>query len=452
MSSYTPAIKKDGSPSWFRVYYKYSACIVISTPDITLLCDPWFGNNTYYGTWDRYPRHEITRQFIGEFDAIFISHIHPDHYCPESISKLFQIYGEKPIYISDWKTKKNYLHFKLNADGFADNVKTLDTLQVGSTLLKSLPNDTGSSSDVDSSLIVADLDSRKAVLNFNDCINSSQYSETINNYLRTHSFDLSLFCLGYTGAGPYPQTYYSPVSQSDDLKTLALKKKQQFFDRYLETIKLIPSSFRLPFAGKYIFSGQLSFLNQFRGVADALEVKQIDPSAIVLDDSGDSYFDVNNLQASSQRVNYYPSNISPVAKTFSWQNWLSFEPDISILRRLLVQAVLRAHNKTECTLDCIWSFYVFSDNVSMFDVSEHPYDHSVSILEANCNLNSKPLDKCPNPVIKSDLFISRKALFSVLTGLSHWNNYEVGSVFFVRRNPDIFVREMQKFLNFCSVC
>ena len=438
--------------SGFRVYYKYSACIKICTTDISILCDPWFGNDAYYGTWDRYPCHEITQQFIGKFDAIWISHIHPDHYCPHSISTLFELYGEKTIYIADWKEKKNYLKLKLAADGFTANVQTIDSVKVGSTLLKCIPNDTGSNSDIDSSLIVADLDSRKAVLNFNDCINSPQYAEAINSFLAENRFDLSLFCLGYTGAGPYPQTYYSPVTQSERLEELALRKKRQFFDRYLKAVEMIPSRFRLPFAGKYILSGELSFLNKYRGVADALEVKEIDASAIVLDDSGDSFFDVLGLKPSSQRTQYYPYQNSTVSKDYAWQSWLSIEPDMTILRRLLFQAASRAHQKSECNTDCVWCFHVFSDEVPLSDVAEKPYTHSVLILEVNCNIKSKPFDACLDPDIKSDLFISRKALFSVLTGLCHWNNFEVGSAFFVRRNPDLFSREMQSFLNFCSVC
>ena len=49
------------------------------------------------------------------------------------------------------------------------------------------------------------------------------------------------------------------------------------------------------------------------------------------------------------------------------------------------------------------------------------------------------------------LFIESKALFAVLTGITHWNNYEIGSVFQVRRYPDVFRREMSGYLNFLSV-
>ena len=99
--------------------YKYSACITISSRDISILCDPWFSDNAYYGTWEEQPKHDITREYIGNFDAIWISHIHPDHYCPSTIKKLVEIYGEKPIYISDWGDNKNYLKLKLEADGWS---------------------------------------------------------------------------------------------------------------------------------------------------------------------------------------------------------------------------------------------------------------------------------------------------------------------------------------------
>lgn len=35
----------------FKVFYKYSACIKICADDISILCDPWFSENAYYGTW-----------------------------------------------------------------------------------------------------------------------------------------------------------------------------------------------------------------------------------------------------------------------------------------------------------------------------------------------------------------------------------------------------------------
>ena len=65
----------------FKVVYKYSACIKIFTDDVIILCDPWF-NEAYYGTWIQQNKTNNIEEFIGDFDIVYISHIHPDHYDP----------------------------------------------------------------------------------------------------------------------------------------------------------------------------------------------------------------------------------------------------------------------------------------------------------------------------------------------------------------------------------
>jgi L-ascorbate metabolism protein UlaG (beta-lactamase superfamily) len=106
----------------FRVYYKYSACIKVCTEDIAILCDPWFGGNAYEGTWGQYPSVKDARKLVGNFDAIYISHIHPDHYCAESIAKLLSFYGPKPIWIADWGDQPNYLAKKIESDGLGKHI------------------------------------------------------------------------------------------------------------------------------------------------------------------------------------------------------------------------------------------------------------------------------------------------------------------------------------------
>ena len=78
----------------FKVVYKYSACIKIVTDDVTILCDPWF-NDAYYGTWTQQNKINNIEEFIGDFDVVYISHIHPDHYDPITLDLLFKYFGEK---------------------------------------------------------------------------------------------------------------------------------------------------------------------------------------------------------------------------------------------------------------------------------------------------------------------------------------------------------------------
>ena len=46
------------------------------------------------------------------------------------------------------------------------------------------------------------------------------------------------------------------------------------------------------------------------------------------------------------------------------------------------------------------------------------------LITFNCNKNSDAREVAIKPTCHSHLFIESKALFAVLTGVSHWNNYE----------------------------
>jgi len=202
----------------FKVFYKYSACIKICTDDVSILCDPWFGDSAYDGTWGQYPKTNDVENLVGEFDMVYISHIHPDHYCPETLNLLFKKFGKKKIIIADWgKDKSNYLERKIRSDGFGDLLSISNNEKINDTELNIIPNDTNSISDIDTALIVSSQRTGKAVLNINDCIyNQSHFNHILKlkNKLKT---EFTLFCFGYTGAVPSPQTYYSPETKVDIL-------------------------------------------------------------------------------------------------------------------------------------------------------------------------------------------------------------------------------------------
>ena len=165
----------------FKVIYKYSACIKICTHDVNILCDPWFGKNAYEGTWTQFPQIQNITDFIGNFDIVYLSHIHPDHYCPETLKLLFNKFGEKEILIADWGDKHpNYLEKKLRNDGLEKFLNVKNHKIINDTEINIIPNKTGSSSDIDSALIVSSKSLQKSVLNINDCIyNKSLFNEII---------------------------------------------------------------------------------------------------------------------------------------------------------------------------------------------------------------------------------------------------------------------------------
>ena len=309
-------------------------------------------------------------------------------------------------------------------------------------------------SDIDSAIIVSSKKLKKSVLNINDCIYNKIHFEKILNLKNKLNTEISLFCLGYTGAGPYPQTFYSPIIEQDILIKKATEKKNNFFERYKKAIQEIPSAKRLPFAGKYLLSGELSILNQFRGVADALEVKEFDDDAIVLDDSGNSFFDLEEMNSSNERSEFYRYPINQFNnRDYLWRTILNFNPSKVLLKRLLFQSIKRAHLKSECDENFFYSFYIYDnfEELKKIWLIKEPQNSYQLIITFNCNKNTNPFETNSEPKIHSHLFIESKALFAVLTGLTHWNNYDVGSVYQIRRKPDIYESNMVTYLNFLSV-
>ena len=438
----------------FKVEYKYSACIKIITNDIVILCDPWFITPANEGTWGHYPPVKEIKNLVGDFDVIYLSHIHSDHYCPDTIKYLFDHYGKKRILIADWGHANNYLLRKLQADGLSDDAICCSTFDIGKTGVVLIPNKTSSGSDIDSSIIVYSKTTRKSVLNINDCYFNEGLSQAILSTVEELGLTISLFCLGYTGAGPYPQSYYSPFIEVDTLIEKANRKKEDFFERYLYAVNSISSTNRLPFAGKYVLQGELSLLNKFRGVADALEVKKIDPGAIILDDGGHAYYDIELEKAFFERKTSYciPPYIPPKSE-FPWRTAINFIPQDSLLLRLLSSSLKRAHSKSECSRNCLWSIYVLDNPSDILGIwmSQEPWTSLTPLKTFNCNnkVDHGMVDIPPD--IHSHMFIERKALFCALTGISHWNNYAGGSVYQVRRVPDEFDRSMQNYLNFLCV-
>ena len=124
-----------------------------------------------------------------------------------------------------------------------------------------------------------------------------------------------------------------------------------------------------------------------------------------------------------------------------------------MLKRLLFQSIKRAHSKSEALSNYLYSIYTYDDPIEINNIfaTSNPQDKLIPTVTFNCRKDCNPLIDIGEVLIHSHIFIESKALFAVLTGITHWNNYEVGSVYQVRRVPDKFEPTMQAFLNFLSV-
>jgi UDP-MurNAc hydroxylase len=420
------------------VKYIYSACIVTESPDVKILHDPWFTQGVYDGAWYHFPVISNPLELIGDCDFIYISHVHPDHYDPIFLEKYFDKFGSKKILIANHST--NHLKNKIKIDGFECEVLE-KPFHVGSSTVEIYPYNTSSESDIDSSLSLTYFDGNRkhVILNTNDCIFEKSFLEKIKQNLG----EIDILLTTYTGAGPYPQTYYD-VNDSELTKKAEIKKNS-FIERYKETITIINAKRNIPFAGKYLLGGGLSHLNKYRGVIDQLDIKVYDPFAIILADAGGS-IDTKNLDATNIRTEYYSegqidNRILEISKNKFDYELLFSETHQNMLpvKRLLYKAYVNALKKSEVDYDYYMVIKI---------------DNHYAILNLNNNL--KPninyfdnVEDLPSP--RSVIYLDKRYLFGLLTNVFHWNNAEIGSHIRCRRFPDIFDRRVQRFLNFLTL-
>lgn len=420
-----------------HVKYFYSACVLIKTDDLSILCDPWFTEGIYDGSWYQYPKISNPIESIGEVDYIYISHIHPDHYDPEFLKNYFNIYGKKTLLIGDYRL--NHLKNKIISDGFDYEILTSKFIK-GLTTVEIFPHDTNSLSDIDSAMLVSVADDCKVykVLNCNDIVFNDSFLYTLKEKVG----DIDILLIGYTGAGPYPQCFFDLTDPQ--LKIEADEKKRNFIGRYLKNISVINARINIPFAGKYYLGGKLALLNDYRGISDPVEILEHDERAIVLADNGGS-IDAKSLMPTAVRTKKYSNS--------EIQDYCSSLIDNKMNYEVLIN--------NDCKVKLPFEYLMRKSFSNAIKKSELDSDYYICIqLEDklhifNCNKNKNEYkimargDGLPEP--RSEYFLDSRHLFGLLTKIFHWNNAEVGSHLKVRRFPNIYNKKAIKFMNYFSI-
>jgi UDP-MurNAc hydroxylase len=329
----------------------------------------------------------------------------------------------------------------MRADGIEATILK-EPLIISNTEIQIIPHLTGSISDIDSAIIVKykDKDKIHCVVNANDII----FDEKMRSDLKVSAGDVDILLCGYTGAGPYPQTYFD--LKDPKLLTEAENKKNAFFERYKTLTNQINAKVNIPFAGKYILGGKLTNLNVVRGVADPVEVLDIDKNAVVLADNGGE-INTLNLTPSSVRVRKYDDvEIQKCIENIRNKK-MDYErliPEDEIhqlpLKRLLVSATRNAISKSECEEDYYFCFNLPNNQYAVINANKN-VTNNIAFIDDISNLS------LPN----SQILIDPRYLFGLLTNIYHWNNAEVGSQYNTRRTPNSFNRKAQAFLNYLVI-
>ena len=421
----------------------YSACIEIETNNLRILCDPWFTQGIGIGSWYLFPEPKDPFKIIKEPDLIYISHIHNDHYDKFFLKKLYKKYGSKKILIP--KFKKNYLEMRAKLDGF--NVEAINHLNFKNTNIYIVPNDQNDPNDIDSALYVNCEETNKNIINLNDNQWNSKQNYELKKIMNKHTKELDFLALGYTGAGPYPQTFFDTKKNYKELLIEANKKKIKFFNQYKKYTRYFKSKYHFPFAGSYILGGKHFYLNEFRGNPDSLEVKKFDKKAIILKDFGGSINLIRNKISGERKKKHdfkknklYLKKIKKKKYDFEL-DFKNFDYAKINFRRMIISSYFRASTKTIINTNYYLIFKIQNQSkvLNTYVLNLNKKKFSLDIFSGDKKLKLKQ---------KYEIFIDYRLFFGLLSGIYHWGDAMGASLFLTRRQPNIYNPVIQKFLIF----
>lgn len=266
-----------------RLRHLASSSVVVESGDTKVLCDPWLRDGAYYGSWAHYPPVDVEPEALADVDAIYISHIHPDHFHQETLERLND---DVPVYIHDYRWE--FLRKNIERLGFeVIELPHDERVHLGGDLhLNVLASDDcdpeacgsyfgcgwwmdavsggharGDGSTQIDSMGVFD-DGEHVIVNANDCRwpMSRQAAARVKE-----SYDaIDLLLMQYSAANFYPQCMadYTPEQK----RAAASSVIQELYGDAESFIRVFEPDYFMPFAGSYTLAGSLADLNDYLAV------------------------------------------------------------------------------------------------------------------------------------------------------------------------------------------
>ena len=436
-----------------------SSTVGLNLSGYKLLMDPWLTDGEYYGSWSHYPYYDLDKNIneINSYNAIYISHIHPDHCSDDTLRKISK---EIPIYIHSYHSK--FLKFKLERIGFKvieleNNKRTkLDKNAYLNIFAADNCNPElcfkfsgcadftakeGNSQQIDTLSIIDD--GKNVLMNVNDC--PFELAQSTFNDIKKQYEKINVLLTGYGGAGPYPQCFEN--LNSEEKMIAAQSKEKKFLNQAIKYIDEIKPDYYLPFAGTYTLTGKLSNLQNLRGVSS------IDNAYNFFE----NYYSSKNLSNSirSLKLNVgstFDLNIKEYDKDYQKINIKEYQSYID----LELSNKLFTYEKDE--IPSFDEIYELSKKAHQKFLDKMLINNVSLKSDIFVKVNGKSLMLGKNKdllVVKSDEInqISKKyvryetdtrLLKRLLMGprYAHWNNAEIGSHLKFFRKPNSFERDV----------
>ena len=437
-----------------------SATVGIILKNYKILMDPWLTDGEYYGSWSHFPKFDLEKNLdeINSYNAIYISHIHPDHCSDETLKKIKK---DIPVYIHSFHSK--FLKFKIERAGFKvieleNNVRTEIAKNTFINVIAADNCDpklcfkftgcadltaNGQSQQIDTLSVIDD--GKNSIMNINDC--PYELATSTFKSLKKKYDKIDILLTGYGGAGPYPQCFDN--LNMDEKQVAAKKKERQFLDQALNFIDDLKPNYYLPFAGTYTLSGKLSKLQDIRGVSSVnnayeyIDNKIKDKKTKSIKINPGSTFDLATQKTDKpykpidkkEYKKYVEENL--VNRPLAYE--MDDEPNFNEIFELGKKAFTKFLEKK-----------LINNVILESDIFIKVKDKSLMLGKNNkiIAVNTEDINKLSSKYVIFDTDI--KLLKRLLLGprFAHWNNAEIGSHIKFFRKPDVFERKLYYLMSY----
>jgi UDP-MurNAc hydroxylase len=257
-----------------KITHYSNSFITVEANGAKLVCDPWVGTANH-GGWHSYPEystHELARAFDGA-NAIYVSHLHSDHFDPETLKRFGAL--DCHFLIGDFATKT--LRQRLVNLGVR-RITELGAFRLTgwegfrvAIVPQMTSNSAGLEDDVnyalDSSIVIAS--DRATFFNQVDNPLSMENFRTIANWIRDNIGPIDVLTLVCGAASEYPQCF-----MNIDRAAASTSLIQSQLKGLVEKVGIFEPKFFFPSGGTYFIPGRFGILNQFIAVPEFEQVRE----------------------------------------------------------------------------------------------------------------------------------------------------------------------------------
>lgn len=419
-----------------------NACCIVEADGFRILTDPWLSEGAFEGSWYHYPPIQVCPEDVADVDAVYISHLHPDHYDPKTLRALRK---DLPIIVLDYD--RNFLHRMLERDGFHNlfPLKPEETKSLGPFQLTMYPP---FSRDVFHEATIGNIYDSALVFQWKDfsIFHGNDNNPTLEaaQALRQKHGKFNLAQLKYNAASPYPACF---MNLSEE-KRLAEAERicARNLDHLVEICRILEPEYVMPFAGSFILAGKQHEKNRYLGTCSwdtaAAFVRKKIPGQNTLVMNEKQSFDLARKRLSpeaytpipwEERFAYLEKHLRTIRYPFEQDSPEKAAQDI---QASLVEA-RRNLWAAQKRYDYVPKHHVYIElETGFFHIDLSKSDPE--FLGTNAPFH-RPYLRCR---------MDSRLLRRILSRQAHWNNAEIGCHIDFYREPDIYEPDLHVMLSF----